>query len=77
MQKQKKKELSEQTHSCSCGLITDRDTASARVILDRAMAASVATRAVTDPTSDEQLVAASQVGRLTCVNKIDAVRQVC
>jgi putative transposase len=72
-----KKNLSERTHYCSCGLITDRDTASARVILARAMAASVATRAVTDPTSDEQLVAASQAGRLTCVNKIDAVRQVC
>ena len=62
-----KKELSERTHSCDCGLICDRDVASARVILARALGDTGAIRAGTDSTSDRQLVAVSQVGRLNCV----------
>ena len=34
----KKKNLSERTHACSCGLVCDRDHAAARVILLRALA---------------------------------------
>ncbi len=39
----KKKSLSERTHACSCGLVIDRDHASARVILARALGIAGAT----------------------------------
>ena len=65
----KAKKLSERSHSCGCGLTCDRDVASASVILSRAVVVSAAKRALTDSTSDLQLVAAGQADRLTCVNK--------
>ena len=37
----KKKELSERTHSCECGCVLDRDVAAAKVILQRAVIASL------------------------------------
>jgi putative transposase len=63
----KPKELSERWHSCECGCECERDHAAAQVILARALGESRATRAGTDPTSDELLVAAHQVGRLNRV----------
>lgn len=51
----KRKTLSERTHSCSCGLICDRDVAAARVILARALAESGANRPWRDPTSSTVL----------------------
>jgi putative transposase len=59
------KTLSERTHSCSCGLVCDRDHASARVILARALAESGATRPLMDSAYDRQLVAAGQADRMT------------
>ncbi len=59
-----RKELSERTHSCGCGLTCDRDVASARVILARALGESRVTRARTDSASGKVLVAPRQVGRL-------------
>jgi putative transposase len=56
-----RKTLSERTHSCSCGLVCDRDVAAARVILARAVAESAATRPWRDPASDIAL-ALHQVG---------------
>ena len=64
-----KKKLSERIHSCGCGLTCDRDAASARVILARALMVLGATRALTDSTSDEQLVAVGQADRMTCANQ--------
>lgn len=58
----KPKTLFERTHSCSCGLICDRDVAAARVILARALVASGANRPSREPTADAQPVAARQVG---------------
>lgn len=40
----KPKKISERTHSCSCGLVCDRDHAAARVILARALELAGATR---------------------------------
>ena len=51
-----RKELSERTHSCLCGLKCDRDHAAARVILARALAESGANRTLRDSASDQQLV---------------------
>lgn len=59
----KSKELSERTHSCSCGLVCDRDHAAARVILARALAVAGATRPWTDPAADSALVVPRQAGR--------------
>jgi putative transposase len=65
-----RKELSERTHSCGCGLTCDRDVASARVILARALVVSGAIRPRTDPTSDATPVALRQAGRKKRVGKL-------
>ena len=62
----KKKRLSERTHSCGqCGLVRQRDHASAQVILARGLRALGPNRLLTDSASGSQLVVAGQADRLT------------
>lgn len=69
----KPKRLSERVHRCACGLICDRDYASARVILARGLVVSGSNRPWTDPASDAAPVAHHQVGRLKRVGRHLAV----
>jgi hypothetical protein len=54
----------------NCGLIIDRDHAAARVVLNRALGATGATRLRRDSTADPSLVAMSQVDPLKQENEL-------
>lgn len=65
----KPKKLSERRHSCGCGLECHRDHAAAQVILARAVAATAATRQLTDSTAGVVTKSQRQVDRMTLVDR--------